>query len=185
MVDSYIIILGRKYLLLDDIEENTYLVNHILNSNKANAIVVNRAEEALEKYRVNTDIDAIVTDLRMPGMSGQQFIMEVRRLEHLTGRRAVPIIVLTGESDPEERMLCLTKYGANEYLLKPIPLSDLMQSLYRVFQSLPVRKLNILLVDDEPMSSFFMSKVLSGQGHITILCTTVKEVLLVLFYFKH
>ena len=170
---------------MDDIEENTYLVSHILKINKAVAITLNRAEEALERYKVTSDIDAIITDLRMPGMSGQQFITEIRRFECISGRKAVPIIVLTAESDPEERLLCLSKYGANEYLIKPIPLVELMQSLYKAMHSIAAKGLSILIVDDEPMASFLMSKILTGQGHKTTIRASIEEVLICSLYVPH
>ena len=38
------------------------------------------AEEALEQLREGDAVDAIVSDVRMPGMDGYQFLREVRTL---------------------------------------------------------------------------------------------------------
>eukprot|EP01022_Parablepharisma_sp_SALTPOND_P018724 TRINITY_DN30_c0_g2_i1.p3 TRINITY_DN30_c0_g2~~TRINITY_DN30_c0_g2_i1.p3 ORF type:complete len:175 (+),score=19.78 TRINITY_DN30_c0_g2_i1:1895-2419(+) len=154
-----------------------YLVKHVLARNGARAVTANRAEDALEKFKAATDFDAIITDLRMPGMSGQEFILEVRKFEKAQNRKPMFIIVLTAESDPEERLLCLSKYGANEYLLKPIYLNDLMQALYKAGQETVKRKLHILVVDDENMSTYTISKVLTDDGHSVVVCGSINEVI--------
>ncbi len=171
--------IGKIYLVVDDIEENTYLVNHILAKSGAAAICTNRAEDALELLKNSNDIDAVITDLRMPGMSGQEFIIEIRNFEKMACRSPVPIIVLTAESDPEERLLCLSRYGANEYLLKPIRLSDLMQALRRSMSETEKQKIMALVVDDENLAAYYLARVLTDAGHIATICGTITEVFVV------
>ena len=65
-------------------------------------------------------------------MSGQNLILETREFEKSHSLPKVPIIVLTAESSAGEKLACLSQYGANEYLLKPIKLHDLMNAVYRL-----------------------------------------------------
>lgn len=156
----------------------------ILSKNEANVMTCNEGREALEIIKTNWKFDAIITDLRMPGMSGQTFITEIRKYEKESNLSPVPIIVLTGESDKREKLDCLTKYGANEYLVKPIKLNELMQTASRLIAK-EIRKFsrNILITDDEDISADLMSKILSSQGHKPTICSLLSEVKIILLNF--
>ena len=74
---------------------------------------------ALEAVRILQDrevsVSAVLTDIRMPTMDGFELIQFVRaQVRH----REVPIIVVTGDTDPDtpERSLRL---GADAYFAKP------------------------------------------------------------------
>jgi DNA-binding NtrC family response regulator len=74
---------------------------------------------ALEKG----EYDAIVLDMRMPGMDGLATLEEIRRRDTLT-----PVIILTGYMDLE-RVIQALKEGAEEILLKPCPIDILISSI--------------------------------------------------------
>jgi signal transduction histidine kinase len=59
--------------------------------------------------------DAIVTDVMMPRVAGEEFLETVRRCRELDG---VPVIVLTARADDELRTRLL-RNGAQDYLTKP------------------------------------------------------------------
>lgn len=169
------LIKDKKYLVVDDSEEHSFLIEHILLKYGARVITSHKGDDALNKYKNIRDIDTIITDLRMPGISGEELILQIRAYETSMNLSQIPIIVLTGESDPEERVLCISKYGANEFLLKPVRLNDLMDALFRVTQKQPKRKLCVFVVDDDILSTYFVQKVLADIGHFPILCKTLQE----------
>jgi DNA-binding NtrC family response regulator len=70
--------------------------------------------------------DAVITDERMPGMSGSAFIREVRGI-----RRSVPTLLVSGYLGGA---LVSRAYnlGASEVLKKPLMASELATSLARV-----------------------------------------------------
>lgn len=75
------------------------------------------ANEAVEALRQSRP-DAIITDIRMPGMNGLEF------LEHLSTDYAdIPVIIMTAHSDLES---AVTAYqgGAFEYLPKPFDIDE-------------------------------------------------------------
>jgi DNA-binding NtrC family response regulator len=78
------------------------------------------------------DIDVVITDLRMPGMSGETLIEESLKIN--TG---MPIIVLTAHGSVENAVECMRK-GAYEYRTKPVDLKELALLVQR---SLSVRAL--------------------------------------------
>ncbi|WP_106477221.1 response regulator [Phytohalomonas tamaricis] len=65
---------------------------------------------------------AVVLDLGLPGMDG----MEV--LKHLREQLSVPVIILTARDSLEDRILGLDA-GADDYLLKPFELQELLARL--------------------------------------------------------
>ncbi len=186
----------KTCLLLDDIPENTYIMRQVLERHGATVMDRQSGVDALEVYKSDpTRIDVIVTDLRMPIMSGQQFIIEVRKFEAETERRSgtdttvternvaarrrrvrVPIIVVTAENSSEEKKACLTKHGADEYLIKPIKYQDLLGAISKTLANLKrAMQKNILVIDDDAVSATFLSTILGMEGHRCVLRGSVQE----------
>jgi signal transduction histidine kinase len=81
--------------------------------------------EALEKARALRP-DLLITDIVMPGMSGEELLERVRAQPELA---ALPVMLLTGRADDETR-LRLLRLGAQDYLTKPF-LADELQARAR------------------------------------------------------
>jgi len=73
----------------------------------------NRAEALLAEYEPGA-IDCVITDVRMPGMSGLELLGLLRRIDD-----AVPIIVITSDTSPETLMQAL-EGGAHAFMIKPV-----------------------------------------------------------------
>ncbi len=164
-------------LLLDDIPENTFIMREALSRYGIQSVCMNEGSKALELCRTQR-FDFVVTDLRMPNMSGQTFILELRRLEREAGTPSVPIIVVTGENSPDEKRLCLTEYGANEFLIKPIKQKELLEAIVRsrTHSSQPPRAKRLLLIDDEAVSLQVLATFLRTATHQPVLAQSVAEV---------
>ena len=90
--------------------------------------IVRTAEEALHRLRqdpLNENICAIITDLHLPQMDGFELIEAVRSYP---GRRALPILVISGDSDPgtPSRLAAL---GADAYFPKPFSPTEVCNRL--------------------------------------------------------
>lgn len=72
-----------------------------------------QAESFLAAYSPDT-FDCLITDLRMPGMSGMDLIRELR----VRGSR-LPVIVVTSSTEVESRSEAIAG-GAFAYLTKPV-----------------------------------------------------------------
>lgn len=70
----------------------------------------------------------IITDVNMPRMDGLTFIEEVRRDPE---NRAIPILVLTTESDAEKKARA-RKAGATGWIVKPFDSTKLIDAIKRV-----------------------------------------------------
>ncbi len=79
------------------------------------------AEAALEKLGEGEEVDAIVSDVRMPGMDGYEFLRAVRA-EHPN----LPFLLVTAYADVEDAVSALQE-GADDYLTKPVKVQELRQ----------------------------------------------------------
>jgi DNA-binding NtrC family response regulator len=79
---------------------------------------VGDAEAAL-KGLAREPADLIVTDLKLPGMSGLDFLLEARRMNAST-----PMIVMTAYGSVETAVEAM-KAGASDYVLKPFTMAEM------------------------------------------------------------
>lgn len=80
-------------------------------------------EEALSLLDKSEPFDMIVLDLKMPGMDGLEVTDVVRERSPST-----VIILLTAFGTLETAMQAI-KHGAHDYLLKPCPITDILESV--------------------------------------------------------
>eukprot|EP01022_Parablepharisma_sp_SALTPOND_P004945 TRINITY_DN121329_c0_g1_i1.p2 TRINITY_DN121329_c0_g1~~TRINITY_DN121329_c0_g1_i1.p2 ORF type:complete len:241 (+),score=23.81 TRINITY_DN121329_c0_g1_i1:2063-2785(+) len=137
----------------------------------------NRAKDAFEHFTNNyKDLDLLITDLRMPEMSGQQLILSVRDFEKNKGSYKVPIIVLTAEASSTEKVACLSEYGADAFLLKPSKLSDLVETVERLVTTRRLEKKKfVLLIDDDVISQKLITCFIKKAGHHPVACRSIAE----------
>ena len=89
-----------------------------------------QAEDGVHGLEVLGDAepDVIITDINMPRMDGFGFIENVRRSER---HRAIPILVLTTESDAEKKNRA-REAGATGWIIKPFDPEKLISAIQRV-----------------------------------------------------
>ena len=85
------------------------------------------AVDALERIQ-DTDYDAIVSDIKMPGMDGLALLHEIREL-----RPATPTLMITGHGERELAVQAL-RGGAYDFVQKPIDRDYFVASLERAIQ---------------------------------------------------
>ena len=112
----------RRYLIVDDNRAFADNLAEILRDEGAEVTVVSGGAQALEAARA-ARFDALVTDMRMPVMSGARLVREIRASD-----RALPAIVVTaytGEND----LLAARQEGLLAVLPKPVPIPELLELL--------------------------------------------------------
>jgi DNA-binding NtrC family response regulator len=75
-----------------------------------------------------SDYDAVITDIKMPGMDGLELLAAVRERWP-----AIPTLLITGHGE-EGLAAQAREKGAFDYLLKPLDRDELMSSLERAIQ---------------------------------------------------
>jgi DNA-binding NtrC family response regulator len=76
------------------------------------------AEAGLKLLREST-IDLVVTDLKLPGMNGLEFLQAIKRQN-----AALPVVVMTAFGTVETAVEAM-KAGASDYVLKPFSLNEM------------------------------------------------------------
>ena len=72
--------------------------------------------------------DLIITDLRMPTMSGRKFVVFLKESDKY---RSIPVIVLSSEDNAEEKRE-LFELGVLEYVVKPFNPHDVRSRVQNV-----------------------------------------------------
>jgi DNA-binding NtrC family response regulator len=105
---------GRERILIVDDEENVLLLcQTILQKRGYEVQCASTAEEALD--RLETELfDVVVTDLKMPGMSGLDLLTKGKALDP-----SMPFIMLTAFGTVHSAVEAM-KEGAYDYLIKPV-----------------------------------------------------------------
>jgi PAS domain S-box-containing protein len=85
------------------------------------------AREALERIEA-TDYDAIVTDIKMPGMDGLALLFEIKER-----RPSTPTLLITGHGERDLAVQAL-RGGAYDFIQKPIDRNYFIASLERAIQ---------------------------------------------------
>lgn len=109
-------------LVVDDEHEFLELMMNRLQKRGFTVDVAPSGEQALERVEKER-FDAMVLDVKMPGMDGIEVLRRVKQL-----RPQMPVLLLTGHASVEVAMTGV-ETGAVDYLLKPVPINDLIMRL--------------------------------------------------------
>ena len=110
----------QKTILVVDDRINTLKVLMLFLADKGYRVLkASSGEEALEIFRQNTDINVVLADFKMPGMSGLELYRSMAR----TGPTP-PFIIMTAYATVETAIMAL-KEGVADYLIKPLNYEEL------------------------------------------------------------
>jgi PAS domain S-box-containing protein len=116
---------GKRILLVEDAEDNQFLIQQFLSRTGAIVEIANNGNEGVDKA-LNNEYEVVLMDIQMPFKDGYQATSELRS----KGYRK-PIIALTAHALVEEREKCL-RTGCTSHLTKPINRQQLIESLVSV-----------------------------------------------------
>jgi response regulator RpfG family c-di-GMP phosphodiesterase len=116
-----------QVLIVDDELSFRNVLAVMLNQEGVPCKTAATAEEAL-RILEREHVDAVLADLQMPRISGMELLAEVRlRYPHLV------FLMVTGVDEVRVGMEAMRK-GADDYLVKPLPLHAVLASLERALQ---------------------------------------------------
>jgi DNA-binding NtrC family response regulator len=118
---------AARILLVDDDRNLREVTGVGLRRHGFDVVTVAAAEAAVEAVRED-DFEAVVTDLKMPGMGGIELL---RRLHSL--QPVLPVVVLTAYGSIETAVLAM-KDGAFDFATKPVDLDALALTLWRAVE---------------------------------------------------
>ncbi|WP_188594506.1 sensor histidine kinase [Paenibacillus silvae] len=112
---------NRTVLIVDDQYVNLKVLLDALQSLDYRVIAVKDGYEALEQIGQPGRIDLVILDLMMPGMSGYEVCLEIRKRYSLLD---LPVLMVTAALQPQDKVAAF-QVGANDYLPKPFDLEEL------------------------------------------------------------
>ena len=102
-----------RILIIDDDEEMSSLLRDFLKDDGYEADFANNGEAALSKIS-RKPFDLVLTDFRMPGLTGLDILPEIKKLQPAA---SVMVITAFGSEELHHRSL---ERGADAYVEKPI-----------------------------------------------------------------
>jgi DNA-binding NtrC family response regulator len=119
---------GEKWpriLIVDDDAGQRSLLDSFLRSQGFETVTAPSGAAALEVLRTH-EINMMISDVRMPGLSGLETLRRARK-EHTV----LPVLLVTGYADVREAVGAM-RDGAINYLSKPIDLDELLVTVQQV-----------------------------------------------------
>ena len=117
-------------LVVDDEPQIQRFLRHSLTASGYELETASGAAEALRLF-ASLDPDIVVLDLGLPDMDGKAVIGQIRQTSQ------VPIIVLSAR-DAEEEKIAALDLGANDYVVKPFAIGELLARIRACLRNLPV-----------------------------------------------
>lgn len=174
-----------KTLVVDDNEQDGQILFEKLKSFGIEANIVTSGEEALqeiEQSQSSKPYDLVLMDCKMPGMGG---VATVKRIKNNSSRGHTPFIIMVTAFGREEVMKQAEKVGANGFLVKPVDVSLLFDTITQGFEQdfVPattktlgknsyqesremVAGTKVLLVEDVILNQEVAKEILEGAGLI-------------------
>jgi DNA-binding NtrC family response regulator len=117
-----------RILIVEDDEEMGSLLRDFVEEEGFEADTVMNGYEAFRKL-VKGPFDLIITDIRMPGLTGLDILPRIKKLQP-----EIPIIVITAFGSQEVYQKALER-GATAYLEKPIYFHKLRELIHQMVSS--------------------------------------------------
>jgi CheY-like chemotaxis protein len=120
---------GQRILFVDDERVLLFVGATKLEQNGYKITSMSDGETALQALRQNPhSYDAVLTDFSMPGMSGLQLAVEIRKI-----RSDLPVILTSGYIKPDDLNRAV-QLGIRTILIKPVNGKELLDALADLFE---------------------------------------------------
>jgi DNA-binding response OmpR family regulator len=130
----------RKILVVEDEAPIRRGIVDALRSRHYDVLEAPDGEAALD-LASTVDCDLVLLDLMLPGKSGLEVLREVREV-----RATLPVIILTALGDEADRVRGL-KLGADDYIVKPFSIRELLARIEAVLRRSPERPTDLTAFD--------------------------------------
>ncbi|MCC6738283.1 MAG: sigma-54-dependent Fis family transcriptional regulator [Planctomycetia bacterium] len=124
---------AERILVVDDSPDTLEVIRRNLSAVDYDVVTVSGVAEALRALD-STRVDIVITDLRMPKVSGLDLVRHVRE-----NRGDVQIIMITGYASVPGAVEAM-RTGAHEYLAKPFTDAELLAAVGRAVDRLRLRR---------------------------------------------
>lgn len=123
----------ERILIVDDTFDTLEVLQRNLTSQGYQTFIASQATEAIHILH-QTPVDLVITDYKMPGISGLDLIRHVRE-----NFKETEVMMITGFPTVEGAVEAVKK-GAEEYLVKPFTDEELLSAVRRTLDKLHLRR---------------------------------------------
>lgn len=109
----------RKILIVDDQVNTLRVIGDILQDEGYDVHKAGDGAKALEILETESGFDAVLADLKMPGMDGLELYRKIATYD-----RTLPVIIMTAHGTVQSAVQAM-KEGVNNYLIKPLNYEEL------------------------------------------------------------
>ncbi|MFP4084657.1 MAG: sigma-54-dependent transcriptional regulator [Desulfonatronovibrio sp.] len=114
--------MNSQILIIDDEKNYLLILETILSEEGYDVTALNDPQMALD-YLDESEVDVIVTDMKMPGISGQDILEHVRK-----NYPHIPVLIMTAYGSIDGAVEAM-KCGAFDYISKPFSNNELLLSI--------------------------------------------------------
>lgn len=145
----------RTILIVEDDEKFRSTISESVKNYDFYPIEVGNGEVALALLHEYAP-DAILLDIKLPGISGLGILELIKQIAHL---RHIPVHMISA-MDHHHRAL---KMGAMGYLTKPVTLDKIKAAMERIETTLSKSVKQVLLVEDDERQNKAVSELIGGE----------------------
>ena len=164
---------GPRILIVDDDAGQRSLLDSFLRSQGFDTALAASGEQALAVLDSDEGVRMMISDVRMPGMTGLETLRKARQ-SHVT----LPVLLVTAYADIRDAVDAM-RDGALNYLAKPIDLDELLATVRQAIGMVPVapafaadRRLPAGVVAESPlMQAVFRNAALIASSESRVLIT--------------
>ncbi|MBU0675919.1 MAG: sigma-54 dependent transcriptional regulator [Proteobacteria bacterium] len=128
----------QTVLIVDDEPNYRLILSELLQDEGYEVFTADCGEKAMETIK-ETDLDLVITDMRMPGMSGMELLKELKIFN-----QELPVIMITAFGEVEIAVAAM-QAGAYNYLTKPFNNDELLVSIKKAVDHYSLVRENLRL----------------------------------------
>jgi len=148
-------------LVVDDEPNYLIVLSELLKEEGYEVITAQKGEDGL-KIVQDTDLDLVITDMRMPGMDGLELLKSVKSYN-----KDLPVIMITAFGEVEKAVVAM-KAGAYNYLAKPFNNDELLLNIRKAIDHYGLLRENLRLRDEARVRYGFASIVGKNERMLEI-----------------
>lgn len=152
--------MNEKILLVDDEQDILRMLSKLLTQEQFQVKTAQGGEEAIALFQ-SEPFDAVVTDMRMPGMDGLAVIKRIKEIDE-----DIEVIILTGFAALDNVIQAFRHNGAFDYLTKPLEnINELFFAINRAIESRRLKIENRILFKKLKQAKENLEKRVSERTH--------------------
>jgi CheY-like chemotaxis protein/signal transduction histidine kinase/CHASE3 domain sensor protein len=145
----------RVILIIEDDEKFSKILLDFIHDRRYKGVIATQGNAAIS-YARHYKPDAILLDMKLPGMDGTEILKQLKSNPDL---RHIPVQIISAYDQKKEGL----ELGAFDYIMKPVSTQDLQSSFEKIerFSNKKLKKL--LIVEDNEQQNNAIRELISGS----------------------